>query len=132
MKKAEVAYSKFQCVRLKASRMHRLTIKYIRATPIDDSVGDVNLELLVGQLLAGIGYVAAAVRWLHLAHCDCAVVGGASNEEGLALRCLTGGHSVGWNVASLDGQPLAAAGAKDFVLVVAVLTAAPGNVGDAM
>lgn len=104
----------------------------VASLPSADLVGDVDFELLVGQLLAAIGYVAAAVRWLHLAHGDGAVVGGASDEEGLALGSLAGGEGIGWNVAGLDGQPIAAGGAEHLVLIVAMFAAAPGDVGDAV
>lgn len=115
--------------------MHSSTIKYITAACAVSNpalVRNVNLELLVGQLLAAIGDVAAAVGWLHFTDCDGAIVCSASDKEGLALGSLAGRHGVGWNVTSFHGDPLSASGAENLVFVVAVFATSPGNVCNAM
>lgn len=108
------------------------TVQQLNTLRLLALVRNVDLELLVGQLLAAIGDVAAAVGWLHFANCDGAIVCSTTDEEGFALGSLAGRHGVGGNVTSLDGDPLSATGAENLVFVVAVFAASPGNVCYAM
>lgn len=102
-----------------------------RSTTLD-LLGDEDLIVLVGDLLAAVWNIANAMALLHFTNGQSTLMVGTTYEKWFTVLSFTSWQGSAGDSAATDGDPMAGSVTEDFKLVLRMFIAAPGDVADAV